>query len=76
MQAVAMHFENADLVGRAVSVLYRSYDPVALRPLTLEVKHRVDHVFKYLRSGDRSFLRYVTDKDHGYVVLLGYPHET
>ncbi len=43
--------------------------------IALEGQNRVDDVFQHPRSGERSLLRHVSDKNHGDVALFRHSHQ-
>ena len=59
------HFEHAYLVGRAVTVLYRAYYSVRICALAFEIKHRVNHMLKELRTRNSAFFIDVTHEKYG-----------
>ena len=55
-QAAIGHFEHADLVGGAVTVLHRAQDAELVATVTFEIQHRVHHVLQHARTGDGAIL--------------------
>ena len=62
LQAVLLHLEDADLVGRAEAVLHRAQDAEGVAAVALEVEHGVDHVLEHARPGEGAFLGDVADE--------------
>ena len=61
-QALLVHLEHADLVGRAEAVLQRAQGPVGPLALALEREHAVDQVLQHARARQRALLRHVADE--------------
>ena len=59
------HLENADLLGRAESVLRGAQEADRRIALALEREDRIDEMLERLRPGDRAILRHVSDEDDG-----------
>ena len=75
LQAAFGHREHAELVGRAEPVLDRAYQAETRVRVALEVKHGIDDVLEYPRSGNRTLLGHMPDQDHGNPALFGEPRE-
>jgi hypothetical protein len=71
LQPVLLHLEDADLVGRAESVLHRAQDAERMAAVTFEVQHGVDHVLEHAGAGEGAFLGHVADQDAGQTMALG-----
>ena len=70
-QAVIRHLEDADLVGRAETVLDRAQDAILVAAIAFEIEHRIDHVLDDARAGDLAILGDMADQHHGGALLLG-----
>ena len=57
------HLEQADFARRAESIFYRLQDAKIGVALALEEQHRVNNVFKKVRSGKRTVLCHVPDNE-------------
>ncbi len=49
-KALVGHFENADFIRRAKTVLHRSEDSVMMAAIAFKIKDRIDHVFHDART--------------------------
>ena len=61
-QAGFLHFEHADLVGRAEAIFHGAQNAKTVAALAFEVKHRIDHVLEQSGTGDGAVLGHVADQ--------------
>ena len=69
------HIKHTDLVGRAVTVLHGTDDPIGLLTVTLKIQDGIHHMLKDLWSRDPALLVHVTDKEHGRTAFLRIGNE-
>jgi hypothetical protein len=69
------HREDPKLVRGTEAVLDRANKAKARMRITFEIKDRVDDMLEHARTGDRAFLRHVTDEEHDHAALLGEPRQ-
>ncbi len=67
----AGHFEDADLVGRAETVLGRAQQAKGVRAVAFEREHRVDHVLDHPGTGDLAVLGHMPDEEQRRSARLG-----
>ena len=51
-QAVAVHVEDADLVGRPEAVLGCAQDAEGVAAVALKIEHRIDHMLQHPWPGN------------------------
>ena len=61
-QAGFLHFEHADLVGRAEAIFHRAQNAKTVAALAFEVEHGVDHMLEQARPGDGAVFGDVADQ--------------
>ena len=64
------HLENADLVGRAEAVFYRSQNAETVTPLSFKVQDGVDHMLEDSWAGDRPVFGHVADQKGAKALFL------
>src|SRR5206468_9685730 len=67
------HREDTELVCRTEAILDRPNEAKTRMRIAFEIKDRVNNVLEHARTGDRAFLRHVTDEEHDHAALLGEP---
>ena len=75
LQALVGHAEHTQLVDRAEAVLHRTQQSQTTVGLALEIQHRIDHVLKHARPGQRTFLGHMADEEDRRAALLGVAHQ-
>ena len=75
MQTVVVHVEHAYLIRGAKAVLYRPQYAVGKLLFALEIQHRVNDVFHYLRSRDAAVLVDVAHYEYRYLLGFREVHE-
>ena len=74
-QARAVHREHADLVGPAEAILDCPQDAILVAALAFKAQHRIDHMLKDARPGDRPVLGDVANQDQHAAIFLGVANE-
>ena len=70
-QALLMHLEQAQFVGRAKPIFDGPQDTVGIVPVALKGQHRVYHVFQNARPGQRAFFGDMADQEDGNAFAFG-----
>jgi len=65
------HLKDAHLVSGAKAVLDAAQQAIAVKPLALQVQHRVDDVLQHSRASDAAGLGHVADEEGRNAQLLG-----
>ncbi|EGQ61912.1 hypothetical protein GGI1_09688, partial [Acidithiobacillus sp. GGI-221] len=74
-QALFMHLENTQFVGRPKAVLDGAHDPVGATRLPFEIEHGIHHVFEHTRASNGSLLGHMTHQPHRGARRLGETHQ-
>ena len=75
MQTILAHFEYTDLIRGTETVFYATQDTIGSMPVSLEIKHRIYHMFQHARSCNNALFCHMSYNKYRYVHPLCNLHQ-